>query len=413
MIVKKSIPCSFYDIQGMENWLDEMALQGLFFDSFSYRNDYANFQVDNPRPVRYRLDPVGRSKKEDQKRKEPYAQMGWNYVDALPKLYYVFSCADPEAPELHSDPVTLGYALNNSIQQQISGMVKVNLGFALFLCAMLFLVRKRLLETLLFMEKPRLLFQLVLCIVVILIGIVVGWFQIRRLVKTRRLLEQGLPMKAGRRWNRPRFLTVYFCCVVPLLLLGYLIVPDYRPEVCGLDGAELSHPWPTLAQLEDTGPRPLGEEPEVEGHLKRNQSWLVPVQEYASISWEVLSFDPDTGEMSTLARPYPLWLSIQYDQARTAGAAEFAFQTRREEAAQDLQNWIKWTDHAYHITSPAGLVPRDWPGLDRLETAQYTQRGQDAWTVAAQRGQDILVVHYIGFARWEDCLPLFLEALDN
>ena len=59
------------------------------------------------------------------------------------------------------------------------------------------------------------------------------------------------------------------------------------------------------------------------------------------------------------------------------------------------------------------MVPQTWPGLDRLETARYTQQGQQAWTFAALQGKDVLVVQYVGFARLEDCLPLFLEALDQ
>lgn len=43
MTVKRPIPCSLYDIQGMQDWLDEMALQGLFFQNFTRRNDAANF----------------------------------------------------------------------------------------------------------------------------------------------------------------------------------------------------------------------------------------------------------------------------------------------------------------------------------------------------------------------------------
>ena len=92
---------------------------------------------------------------------------------------------------------------------------------------------------------------------------------------------------------------------------------------------------------------------------------------------------------------------------------ERAFQIELEDAAETLENWAQWTSHAYHIDGSTGLHPRDWPGLDRLEVAQYTQSGQDAWTFAALRGNDVLVVTYAGFARWEDCLPLFLAALDQ
>ena len=34
MMVKKAIPCSLLDIQGVQEWLDEMVLQGLFLETF-------------------------------------------------------------------------------------------------------------------------------------------------------------------------------------------------------------------------------------------------------------------------------------------------------------------------------------------------------------------------------------------
>ena len=408
MTEKRLPPCSLYDIQGMQDWLDEMALQGLFFQRFSRFDNSAILQTGEPRPVRYRLDPVGRSKKEDRLRREPYAQMGWEFLDAQPRLYSVYSCQAPEAPELHSDPVTLGYALNNAIRQQISFWGRFTLGLALLLSVLFFLISGRLFEELLFMERPRSLFQLVLSIVIALICLAISWLQIRRLVKTRRLLDQGLPMEPGRRWNKSRFLAIYFCAAVPLAFLILYTIPDHAPETRPLNEAELSRPWPTLAQLEGTGPLPLDAQPAVEGYAITNRSWLVPVQEYASIDWEVHTFHPATGEGTALDRPYALWMGVQYHQV-----AEQVFQLERKEAARTLDNWSEWTDHTYHITGPADLVPQTWPGLDRLETARYTQQGQQAWTFAALRGKDVLVVQYVGFARLEDCLPLFLEALDQ
>ena len=399
MTEKRLPPCSLYDIQGMQDWLDEMALQGLFFQRFSRFDNSAILQTGEPRPVRYRLDPVGRSKKEDRLRREPYAQMGWEFLDAQPRLYSVYSCQAPEAPELHSDPVTLGYALNNAIRQQISFWGRFTLGLALLLSVLFFLISGRLFEELLFMERPRSLFQLTLSIVIALICLAISWLQIRRLVKTRRLLEQGLPMEPGRRWNKSRFLAIYFCAAVPLAFLILYTIPDHAPETRPLNEAELSRPWPTLAQLEGTGPLPLDAQP--------------AVQEYASIDWEVHTFHPATGEVTALDRPYALWMGVQYHRARSQQVAEQVFQLERKEAARTLDNWSEWTDHTYHITGPADLVPQTWPGLDRLETARYTQQGQQAWTFAALRGKDVLVVQYVGFARLEDCLPLFLEALDQ
>ena len=135
MTVKKNIPCSFYDIPGLESWLDEMALQGLFLKNFSRQFDWAVFEVGDPRPVRYRLDPVGKSAGRGREREEPYAEMGWQFVDCIRGLYYIFSCGDPDAPELHSDPATLGYALNNAIQKQIRFWGKMTLVLILFVGA--------------------------------------------------------------------------------------------------------------------------------------------------------------------------------------------------------------------------------------------------------------------------------------
>ena len=78
-----------------------------------------------------------------------------------------------------------------------------------------------------------------------------------------------------------------------------------------------------------------------------------------------------------------------------------------------LNNWSKWNNHFYTIYGSPRLNPQSWPGVDRLETAQYTQRGQDAWTFAALRGRDVLVVNCSGFPSWEECLPLFFDVLDQ
>ena len=37
MTVQKPVPCSLYDIRGIQEWLDEMALQGLFLKGANRR----------------------------------------------------------------------------------------------------------------------------------------------------------------------------------------------------------------------------------------------------------------------------------------------------------------------------------------------------------------------------------------
>ena len=411
-MITEMLPCSFYDIQGLQNWLDEMALRGLFFQRFSTFDYSAKFLADTPRPVRYRLDPAGQSKKAERERRELYAQMGWSFVSARPMMYSIFSCGDPDAPELYTDPQTLAYALDRSIQKQIRFQCILTLSLLLYIGTVLFLIRGRFLYELFFMEQPRYLALLFLNLLVFPVGTCISALQIRKLVKTRRRLEQGLPMKAGRAMNWARFRKIYFFVFAPLLLVLIFSIPDYAPEFFGLDDARLSHTWPTLFQIEALGPRPLKEEPVVDGYVRQNRSRLVPVQERVTADWERYTRDPDTGEVSTLDRPYPLWLGIQYDRARSPWAARQTFQIRRNEAARELEK-LTAPHYVGHVTDLQPFETLEYPGLDRLELVRFRQYEQDCWLFIALRGDEVLVVHYVGCASPEDCLPLFLAALDS
>lgn len=280
MTTKKTLPCSLYDIQGLQNWLDEMALQGLFFRRFSGFSYSAEFEEGAPRPVRYRLDPAGQSE------------------------------------------------------------------------------------------------------------------------------------EAGRAVNWDRFRTIYFCVFVPLLFVLIFSIPAYAPEHSGPDEVQLSHTWPTLFQIEALEPHPLKEEPVVDGYVRQNRSRLVPVQERITVNWEVTTFDPATGELSTFDRPYRLWLSIQYDRARSLWAARQTFLIRRDDAAQDLED-ARSPSYLYPVTDLRPFETLEYPGLDRLELVRFRQYEQDCWLFTALRGEEVLTVHYIGNTSPWDCLPLFLAALDS
>jgi len=407
MTVKKNIPCSLYDFEGLQSWLDEMALQGLFFQNFSRRNDYAEFEPGDPRPVRYRLDPVGKNKKEDKKRKEPYAQMGWTFVDTLPRMYYIFSCEDPQVPELHSDPQVLAYALDNTIRKQIRFQALGILIAGLLLVSVYFIFPYSMLIQLFLVEKPSILLLFIFHCVLLPGAAVVAFFQIRRLVSTRRALAQGLIPKPGRRWPRPRWIVTYLL----LVFIPVFVIPryfDYHPryQYYDLGKAELSYQPPTLYQLEAAGPKPLEEEPEAAGYHKLNHSWLVPVQEYSSMNW-------DTGNSPAPTRPYLLWMTVQYHQARSPWAAQVVYGLERDRMAKHLKNWTKWSGPFGRITQLPPFAPLDCPRLDRLEAACYKRNGQDSWAFAALRGDEVLVVEYTGYASLEDCLDLFLDALDK
>lgn len=402
MTVQEPIPCSFFDIPGLQSWLDEKARQGLFLERFNYHLDRAVFETDDPRPVRYRLDPVGRSKKKDRERAELYREAGWTHVADIPRAFHIFSCEDPDAPELYSDPQSLSLALSGTIRAQIRYQLTFALAIILFVGGLLFFFWGIYWEDLLLWTHPRNLFTLAVAAILFPGLFLAVALDLRKLFKIRRTLAQGLPLKAKKRWNRPRWiiiwLAVYLTLNLTLNLFPRLFLEDYRPEICGLDEAVLSHPWPTAAQLEAAGPDPLTEEPAADGYATTNDSWFAPIQEYISTDWET--------------REYVYWTGVRYLQARSPKTAELLYRLERDKEIRYQKKAVSFPN-ANRITEVQPFQPWDWPGLDRAELTRCHRRGQDIWTLLLLRGRDVLMVEYSGQAQPETCIPLFLEALDK
>ena len=401
MTVKKPVPCSLYDIQGIQEWLDEMALQGLFLEEFTRQKDRAVFRTGDPKPLRYRLDPVGKSKNKDKDREEPYAQMGWKFVDWIPQWYYIFSSDNPEAPELYTDPQSLSVSMDHMIRRKIKTYISISLLWFFLIALLIFISSHSFLLNLLLWGYPQDLFYMILLPIITVIAALILAVNIRRILKIRNTLAQGLPLKAKKRWNRPLMLVIWLPIYILLLVVPRLILPSSRWETFSPENAALSHQWPTIAQLEAVGPSPLEQEPEADGYVRVNTSPFAPVQEFTYYHpLRVPQYPPD---FST---------TIHYIQASSPKTARWIYQLTLEERADQLKQWQKPT-YVSHITDLDPFAPQSWPGLDRLEVASFRAGGQKGWTFAALRGQDILLVSYRTLSRWEDCLPLFLEALDR
>lgn len=404
MTVKKPVPCSIYDLRGIQEWLDEMALQGLFLKEVNRRFDRAEFEVGDPAPVRYRLDPVVRKGKENEEHVALYAQMGWNYVDRVYTWYDIFSCADPEAPELYSDYQSLALAMDGLVRRDLRNHVLL----ALFLLAVLLLMLfsptpGHSFRNLLLWERPEYVFDMVTYPIVLVLCLPLLVFEYRRTRKIRDTLAQGLPLKAEKRMNKPPWYVVWALTCLPIFLLPKLIFPDVGWDVCGLDERALSHPWPTAAQVEAVGPSPLGSEPVIDGYIRYNDSPFAPVQQEVN-RWRAL--DPDDHTDTDLNT------TVRYIRACSPKIARWLYRLEVEEETKWL-NARQKPPYSHPVTELTPFSPRDWPGLDRLEVTTYRWDGQDSWTFAALRGNDVLLVDYTGSVQWEDCLPLFLEALDT
>lgn len=402
MMVEKPIPCSIYDIRGIQEWLDEMARSGLFLREVNRRFDRAVFEEGDPAPVRYRLDPAARKKKEDDEHIALYAQMGWQYVDRVPKWYSIYSCGDPEAPELYSDYQSLSLAVDGLVRRDFRRHVLLALALlAVLPFALLFPTPAYNFQNLLLWERPRDVFFMVSYPILLVLCLPLLIFESRRMRNIRDTLAQGLPLKAGKRRNKPPWYVIWALSYIPIFVLPRVLFPDVGWDVCGLEERALAHPWPTAAQIEAVGASPLAEEPVIDGYIQYNDSPFAPVQEevhrYRAASSNYLS---------------DLSVNIRYVRACSPQIARRLYPMERDRQFKYLED-RQSARYTYRVTELGSFVPKDWPGLEQLEVCRYKERGEDSWLFALLRGSDVLLVDYTGSARWEDCLPLFLEALDT
>ena len=107
--VYKLIPVDFVDIGRFEGWAEDMARRGLYLHHLTPFL-FAAFQRGEPAPVRYRLEPRGSFWSRES---QNYCRsLGWEFVFHVGRWFDLYRNDDPEAPELHTDPVVHSYALD-------------------------------------------------------------------------------------------------------------------------------------------------------------------------------------------------------------------------------------------------------------------------------------------------------------
>lgn len=400
MSVKIPVPCSIYDIRGIQEWLDEMALKGLFLKEVNRRFDRAVFELGDPAPVRYRLDPVTRKGPEDDERIALYAQAGWDYVDRVARWYYIFSCADPEAPELYNDPQSLALAMDSLVRRDFRNHVLLALALlAVIPFLLVFPTPGYVFHNLLLWEHPQDVFLIAIYPILLVLCLLMLVFEHRRTRKIRDTLAQGLPLKVGKRRNKLPWYAVWALTYLPLFLLPRLLFPAIGWEVYSLDEITLSHQWPTAAQIEQLGIAPLNEELFIDGYVIYNDSPFAPVQEEVNRSLP-------GGNLNRFSN------TIRYIRASSPKIARWLYQMELDQKFKELKT-RQYPSYVYRVTELTPFASQEFPGLNRLEVNSYRWDNRDSWTFALLRGNDVLLVDYTGPVQWQDCLPLFVEALDQ
>lgn len=103
-------PCPYYDIEGMESWLESMALEGYILCEDGFFAGFVTFMKGLPSRIRYRLEAAPRgtgiwSDNGDRPDNELILiskECGWEFVSSC-RDFYVFSSQDAEAREMSTD----------------------------------------------------------------------------------------------------------------------------------------------------------------------------------------------------------------------------------------------------------------------------------------------------------------------
>lgn len=112
-------PCPYYDIEGMESWLESMALEGYILCEDGFFAGFVTFMKGLPSRIRYRLEAAPRgtgiwSDKGDRPDNELILiskECGWEFVSSC-RDFYVFSSQDAEAREMSTDSEVQALEIN-------------------------------------------------------------------------------------------------------------------------------------------------------------------------------------------------------------------------------------------------------------------------------------------------------------
>ena len=280
--VYKLIPVDFVDVDRFEGWAEDMARRGLYLHHLTPFL-FAAFQRGEPAPVRYRLEPRGSFWSRES---QNYCRsLGWEFVFHVGRWFDLYRNDDPEAPELHTDPVVHSYALD-----RISRSLRI-LTAVLVLCFVGELAA--LLLPYLLSETPVLLLldvsgisTLSMLVLFLLLG--VEFRSLGSFFRLRRRLREGIV--PGRRSWRSSARWYFGLLLFDLVLLAALIASPLVLRSVEWEGelATAERPFPILELRELEGDPALEAVPspitlEIFGYdshnyVRRNWSLLAPGQ---------------------------------------------------------------------------------------------------------------------------------------
>ena len=236
------------DMEHFEGWLEDMAQKGLFFERTWAMGIV--FRRRESAPVRYRLDPAGNLWTRENR--DYCKALGWEYAGNLGKYFDLYVNRDPDAPELHTDPVVQSYALEQVAKRAKRTCILLT-ALTLVMLVLIFLP--------FFLLSAPILYQLVenpvggslLYLILDILSTSMTIRSYRAFFRLRRRLEEGEPPRRDGSWKsvaRRQRVVSWIVLALCILYLGSLFVTSSRGWEGQLEGLDKPVPTLSLAELE-------------------------------------------------------------------------------------------------------------------------------------------------------------------
>lgn len=121
--VYRLCPCFSHDIEGIQTWLEDLAMEGLFLEPYGRTLTVFTFRRGAPRKALYRLEvwenrgSVSAADGPDTEMRETFAQLGWEFLVNFGS-FHIYRSFDPYARELNTDPAVQAMTLTKLKKSQ-------------------------------------------------------------------------------------------------------------------------------------------------------------------------------------------------------------------------------------------------------------------------------------------------------
>lgn len=399
------MPFDSCDLVEIESWLSRCAARGLRLCSCT--GNFARFEKVAPFQARYRLDPI-------QPRPIPpqpdadmlalYASDGWKFAAEFGE-FYIFCATDPQAPELHTDPALLAYALRRQVRSSainalLLTLVVTALGF--WLVYRLLRDGKPLLEL---MESGTLPFLYVAGILVLLVA--ADLVQAVRVLRLWHALRRGQTPERGCSYRRAMIRHAATLVLAFLAICTSFISAGLKPrsEVYPCADYPGALPFPLLAEMEASA------DFQYDSFVNEGTDWA----NYAERSRDLLAPCILTAKQYGLSGPnaesWDRYLYVQYYDCRTERLSREVLQELKTEAVQGRDSAVQTLtlhgmDEAYFYEE---TLEDHW--FDDATGDLYRQSTDHFQYLFLRAGTRAVKICYAGAQPLEELVPRFAELL--